>query len=141
MSAEGFTVRPKVAIGLLVLNAIAVPVFASDVRSGDWSWSIDDPEMVYAATNNSAGHMLAQFCYPASGSCIYAVGFEITCDEGKKYPALVNTDQGAQSIELVCSGELADQNILAAADFEEMDSLVRKATRIGFVIPHGKRRV
>ena len=119
-----------------------VPVFwgavasGEEFTSGDWTWSVDDPEIYYAGTQNSAGHMLAQFCEPADGSCFFAVGFETTCDEGDSYPALVNTDNGAYSIEFLCGGEIKDgSNLMLVQDFDQIDDIVRKSKRIGFALP------
>ena len=73
---------------------------AGDFTSGDWVWNVDDPEMLYAATENSAGQTLVQLCDAKDGSCFYAVGFDTSCDEGDSYPALVNADDGAHNIEV-----------------------------------------
>lgn len=126
------SIRKLVGIALLGLSSWAN---AGDNRSLDWTWNIDDHEALVASTSNDANNLLAQFCYPESGNCLYAVAFGIECEEGAKYPALVNTDDGAKSIELVCGGKFQDENFLMAGDFDEIDSLVREATRIGFVIP------
>lgn len=110
---------------------------AGDIVSKDWVWNIDDNEIPYAATTNSAGQLLGQYCYPKLGKCMYLVGFSITCEEDSNYPALVNTDKGAQSIQLICGGKLddVDQNVLMASNFDELDKIIRGASRIGFVIP------
>ncbi len=79
--------------------------------------------------------MLAQFCYLESGNCIYAVAFGISCKEDSEYPALVNTDEGAQSIKLVCGGEYDGENFMVITEFDVIDSLIRKGSRIGFVMP------
>ena len=73
---------------------------AGDFTSGDWVWNVDDPEMLYAATENSAGQTLVQLCDAKDGSCFYAVGFDTSCDEGDSYPALVNADDGAHNIDV-----------------------------------------
>ena len=109
---------------------------AEEFTSGDWTWSVDDPEIYYAGTQNSAGHMLAQFCDPTDGTCFFAVGFDTTCDEGDSYPALVNADTGAYSIKFVCGSTLDDgTNLMLVEDFDQMDGVLRKAKKIGFALP------
>ena len=122
-----------VACVLMLWGSVA---WSEDVRSGDWVWSVDDPEAYYAATENSAGQMLAQFCDTKEGSCIYVVGFDTNCDEGDAYPVLVNSDAGTASLDFLCGGDLEDGgHLMIAKDFDQLDDLIRKATRIGFALP------
>lgn len=121
---------------LLCGGLIASGAFAGEVASGDWAWNVDDPETHWAATGNDAGQMLGQFCYPEKGSCLYAVGFDTTCDEGDSYPALVNSDAGTANITLKCGGDLEDgANLMLVEDFDQLDALIRKSKRIGFALP------
>lgn len=107
-----------------------------DVAVGDWVWYTDDPTSYYAATANSAGQVLMQLCDLEDGNCVYAVGFETRCDEGDTHPALVNTDQSAASIELHCGKRLDDgSNLMLVGDFDQLDGILRKASRIGFALP------
>ena len=107
-----------------------------EFRSGDWTWSIDDPEMYYAATENSAGQVLMQLCDSEDGTCFYAVGFDTTCDEGDSYPALMNSDAGTASIELYCGSKSDDgTNLMLVKNFDQMDEFVRQAKKIGFALP------
>lgn len=122
------------ASALLFFTA-ASPAPTRDIPSGDWHWNIDDAEAVYAATTNAADNLLAQFCYPESGSCIYAVTFGLRCTKGNQYPALVNTDAGSMSIELTCGDDTGEEHLMFASDFDQMDKLVRSGQRIGIVIP------
>lgn len=126
--------RKAFGIGVLLLwGSVA---WGEEFRSGDWTWSIDDPTAFYAGTENSAGQMLAQFCDTTEGSCVYVVGFDTTCDEGDPYPALVNSDAGTASIEFLCGGELDNgSNVMLVKGFDQMDSFIRKAKRIGFALP------
>jgi len=113
----------------------SVIAVADEFPSGDWTWSVDG-EFFYAGTVNDAGQMLAQLCYPETGNCVYAVGFNTNCEKDNSYPAMVNTDEGAASIELLCGGKLDDGgNLMLPQNFEQMDTLVRKSNRIGFALP------
>ena len=121
------------AVALLLWGSVA---WGEEFTSGDWTWSIEDPEMFYAATENSAGQALMQLCDTEDGTCFYAVGFDTTCDEGDSYPALVNADTGASSIQLLCGGKFRDgTNMMLVEDFDQIDGIVRKAKRIGFALP------
>jgi len=108
---------------------------AGDHVSGDWSWNVDDPEIFVAGIENSAGHMLAQFCDPESTNCFYAVGFGLKCEPGHQYPVLVNADTGSAQLEFICGDRIGDQNVLVASDFDAMDDVVRSANKVGFAIP------
>ena len=118
------------------LGLCASVASSEEFTSGDWSWSIEDPEMFYAATENSAGQVLMQLCDTEDGTCFYAVGFNTTCDEGDSYPALVNSDAGTASIELYCGSASDDgTNLMLVKDFDQMDGFVRTAKKIGFALP------
>ena len=121
--------------GVLALM-LAGPAGAGDFKVGDWVWNVDDPEVQLAGTTNDDGHILTQLCYPESGNCIYAVGFDTNCTEGNSYPALVNADTGADSMKFVCGGELKDgTHLMVAEDFDQIDKVIRKSNRIGFALP------
>jgi hypothetical protein len=68
----------------------------------DWLWGTET-DYYYAATINDAGHLLGQYCYFKSTSCVYFVGISLTCELGSQYPSLLNSDAGAAHISLVCS--------------------------------------
>jgi hypothetical protein len=115
---------------------LAGPAGADDFKVGDWVWNIDDPEMQMAGTTNDDGHALMQFCYPESGNCLYAVGFDTQCTEGNSYPALVNADSGAAAIRFRYGGKLEDgTSLMLLEDFDQIDALIRKSNRIGFALP------
>lgn len=118
---------------------LAIPTFvtaAPEHEAGDWVYEAenDGSDVLFAATENAAGQTLLQLCYVESKTCIYAVDFEITCEEDARYPALVNTDVGAKSIVFVCS-KLQETHTLVATEFDAIDGLVRSGKRIGFAIP------
>ena len=118
---------------LLLWGSVA---WGEEFTSGDWAWSVDDPEMYYAGTENAAGQTLIQLCDPADGTCLYAVGFDTRCDKGDSYPALVNSDAGTAGIELLCGDEMDDGgHLMLVKDFDQVDSIIREATRIGFALP------
>jgi hypothetical protein len=126
------TIVVMLVLGLVISSGAR----AGDLTSGDWAWNVDDPETYYAATGNSAGQMLMQLCDINEGSCLYAVGFDTTCNEGATHPALVNTEETAASITLHCGKKLKDgTNLMFIEDFDQIDGIIRNATRIGFALP------
>jgi hypothetical protein len=122
--------------GVVLALMLSGPAGADDFKVGDWAWNIDDPEMQMAGTTNEDGHVLTQLCYPESGKCIYAVGFDTNCTEGNSYPALVNADSGAAAIQFRRGGKLEDgTSLMLVEDFDQIDALIRKSSRIGFALP------
>lgn len=128
--------RTMVRFAGIALGLWASIAASEEFPSGDWAWSIDDPDVLYAATQNSTGQALMQLCYPSEGNCLYAVGFDTRCEQGSTYPALVNTDVSATTVELFCGIELDDGgNLLFFRDFDQIDALIRQARKIGFALP------
>ena len=109
--------------------------WGEELTSGDWVWSADDPGTYYAGTEHVGSQALMQLCDTKDGACFYAVSFGTRCQKDKTYHALVNSDAGNGSFDLYCGAEVRGSNLLFVQDFEQMDALVRKATRIGFAIP------
>ena len=113
-----------------------VPISAAEIGvSKDWIWSTEEEGFYYAITMNSKEHILGQYCYLEKAVCIYMVGFNITCELGETYPAMVNSDKGAAHVMMECSHRVDGQNVMALNDFEKIDALVREANHIGFVVP------
>jgi hypothetical protein len=109
---------------------------AAERRSGDWTWNTEAADLQWAGTENGAGQELGQFCYPQDGHCIYAVSFDTTCKDGDSYPAIVNSDAGAATLNLRCGPRLDNgANLMVVEDFEQIDRIVRSGSRIGFALP------
>jgi len=122
---------------LLFLLLRSTWCLGEDIRAREWIWNVDDPDLPYAATANSAGNLLAQFCVPSDGNCFYAVSLGIDCDEGDEYTALANTKGGATTVDLVCGTEHDEEtgaHAFVFQDFGEIDDLVRTYDRIAFAV-------
>jgi len=120
----------------LACVVVAMSANAAERRARDWIWNTESPDLQWASTANDAGEALGQFCDATEGKCFYAVSFDTTCEEGASYPAIVNTDAGASAITLRCGVRLENgTNLMVASDFDQMDGLVRGATRMGFALP------
>lgn len=127
----------KILSYLLVLTSslMCSPLYAETFASKDWAWSTDGDGFYYAATANATGHILGQYCYFESGSCLYIVGIGITCEEGHEYPAVINSDASSSHVTLVCAHKYEGQNVLFIRGFDDVDRIIRAATRIGIAIP------
>ena len=106
----------------------------------DWVAVTQGDQYYYAATLNDSGSVLGQWCYFASGNCLYLIGMTSRCDGDKPYPVLANSDAGAQTLQIKCGGPFVDGNGVTRyrymfTDFDAIDSIVRKATNVGFAMP------
>ncbi len=124
----------RVYIAFLSLT-FAGHVFAETGASKDWAWNTDKQDFYFAITTNSADHVLGQYCYIAEGTCFYIVSLDIMCEHGSTYPAIVNSDRGADHVVLKCVHEYNGKNILAIYGFYKIDELVRAASHLGIAIP------
>lgn len=128
----------KTFISLIILSSclICSQSQAETFSSKDWIWNTDNNNAYYAVTVNDAGHLLGQFCYLLTGNCLYTVGMDISCEQGNEYPALINSDAGSAQVTLVCGDKVAGQtqNVMYMSPFDDVDRLIRDASRIGIAI-------
>lgn len=108
---------------------------AGPVPSKDWFYVTEGEQFHFAATVNAAQHILGQYCYLKSGECMYLVGLGITCEEGHEVPALINSNAGAVQVQLVCTGKVQGQNVLAIKPFSRIDKVVREAVYLRIAVP------
>jgi hypothetical protein len=128
---RGFTVIS------LFLTQIASGTLWADESYGSWGVGFtDDRSSLYAATVNDSGDLLGQYCEPSDGSCMWLLGLSTKCDTGHEYPILANSDTGASQLDIVCGGQLHNGTYkYAFKNFDDIDSLVKHAERIGFAMP------
>jgi len=120
----------------VILVALSGPAAAQTDNVGSWMVSTQSDTALYAVTVNDSGALLGQFCYPEQGSCMWLLGMSTGCQEGDKYPVLLNSDRGAQSVEIYCDGKLESGLYrYAFTDFDAMQNHVKDSTRIGFAVP------
>jgi len=100
-------------------------------------WFVDAGDgFVYAATINSSGSTLGQYCYNKDDTCYYLIGFDIKCTKDNKYPVLVNSDAGALYIEPICDAPIeASGNYRYFIKFDEIDKVIKTGSVIGFAFP------
>lgn len=108
---------------------------ADSYSSGDWVWTTDNPGFYLAATQDTSNHLIGQYCYIESRDCMYLVDLRVTCEIGDVYTALINSDKGAIPVTLVCSHEYEGHNVFVISPFDDIDNVVRNASRMGIVIP------
>lgn len=129
---------------LFVASAVAASPIAASAQEGrydDWVVGVsNDRSGLYAATSNDSGSAFAQAC-DTRGTCEYRLSISVRCEPGARYPVLVNAnagDAGAMMGTMICQGPNPAQTsstIYTIGPFDDLDRLVRGATRIGFAMP------
>jgi len=119
----------------VIMLSLSLPVGVFGFE--DWVPGYDKKagKFVFAATVNSAGHIFGQYCYFKDESCLYLIGIGINCEPGSEYPALINADTGSAFVRLVCFHKYESQHVLAVNSFDDIDRIVKKATRFGIAVP------
>ena len=120
-------------IVLMMSLTLSCNSFGEVGASQDWFWSTDaeDDGFHFAMTRNDSEHLLGQFCYFESESCLYLLDIDITCDNEQEYPGLINSDIGSFTVTLTCySG-----NRFIISEFDDIDRAVLESTKIGLVVP------
>lgn len=126
-------------LSVLIALALGVlpPATAADTESfGNWMvGTIEGGEGYFAATVNDSNAVLGQYCYLESGDCLWLLATHTDCEEGERYPVLVNADAGSAQLELVCR-KLGKKPRYIFTNFESIDKSVRNSGKyIGFAFP------
>lgn len=131
----------RLAAALTLLLSLALtgmsPASAADTETfGNWMvGTIEGGEGFFAATVNDSNAVLGQYCYLESGDCLWLLATSTNCDEGERYPVLVNADAGSAQLELVCR-KLGKKPRYIFTNFESIDKSVRNSGKyIGFAFP------
>ena len=91
-------------------------------------------EYVYAATVNTDGRILGQYCYFSESSCVYLVSLGITCEPGSEYPSILNSSAGVADVRLVCGHMYQGENVFFIKPFDDVDNLIKQANNVGFAV-------
>jgi hypothetical protein len=129
--------RPSFATSLIVLGAalFALRAEAQGRQFGAWAAGVlDGKEGVFAATVNDSGGVLGQYCYREAGSCLWLLANDINCEDGAKYPVLVNTDSGAANTTIRCV-KVDGKARYVFEVFDLIDDAVRSASWFGIAFP------
>lgn len=119
---------------MLVFLMIPASVFADPQVSKDWTWDLSGGEYVYAATVNTEGRILGQYCYFSDSSCVYLVSLGILCKSGSEYPSILNSNAGVTEIRLVCGHMHKNENVFFIKPFDGVDNLLKQASNVGFAV-------
>jgi hypothetical protein len=128
-------------LALLASFLIAQPLttIAADMQTyGDWHVGMQSGGLgPFASTVNDSGLVLGEYCYFKSKTCLWLVSGDSTCDDGAKYLALGNTDQGAASFTLECSGKQEENGhyVMLFQDWKSLEALMQKSSRLGLAVP------
>lgn len=118
---------------ILSLALIAANVRAAEIKPGDWIWTATPtPSGTYLAlTANPDKSILSTECSPKDLSCVYIVDLNTTCKTETYYPALLNSNLGAEPIKLRC----VDGEIMAIQDYAVIHRVVKSASNLSIAIP------
>ena len=110
-------------------------IFAEAQISKEWHWDLSSSdEYAYAATVNSDGRVLGQYCYYSDSSCVYLVRLGIICEADSEYPSILNSDAGAADVRLICGHEIDGENVFFINPFDDVDNIVLSASTVGFAV-------
>ena len=126
--------RNSIILGLCIFT-FPYFSFAEAQISKEWFWDMtSSDEYAYAATVNSDGRVLGQYCYYSESSCVYLVSLGIICADDSEYPSILNSDAGVVEVKLVCGHKNNDENVFFIKPFDDVDNLVLSASTIGFAV-------
>lgn len=129
--------RTALVAALVLTLGMEIPA-AQGQTFGNWETSTTGKNLVFALTQSDSGHVLGQWCDFTAGSCFWLLGNRTSCEEGEKYPVLVNSDSGSASLEIHCAGPLPGVPGMYRylfTDFDSIANLILKSTKIGFAMP------
>ncbi len=126
--------RPAYLALLLVLCSFSMPTMAQEFAN--WvTGAMDDNEGYFAATVNDSTSIFGQYCYTGSGQCLWLLAVNINCEDGSRYPVLINGDGGSAQMEIVCK-KLGDKPRYVFSNFDAINNSVRSSKKfIGFAFP------
>lgn len=103
---------------------------------GNWAVGrLDADEGFFAATINDSNGIFGQYCYIESDACIWLLVTDINCNEGSKYPALINADGGSEQLELICK-KLDTKPRYIFTNFDRMENIINGSkTYFGIAFP------
>ena len=111
---------------------------AQPVKVKDWVFQKTNG-MAEAWTVNDSGSQLGVVCLAASNCMAYFVSDSGTCEDGSKYPALLNSASGAFALTTVCRKIESDSGkprfVLVINELDQvLDAMIKDHT-LGIVIP------
>ena len=119
---------------LISLSSLSSPAMAQEFAN--WvTGAMDDNEGYFAATVNDSTSIFGQYCYSGSGQCLWLLAVNINCEDGSRYPVLINGDGGSAQMEIVCK-KLGDKPRYVFSNFDAINNSVKSSKKyIGFAFP------
>ncbi len=103
---------------------------------GAWLVDTTDDDAIFAATVDDNENILGQYCFIEKETCIWILGMSAACNEGEKYPVLINADTGAYQMHAYCNAQPKHKRYwYIFSEFGQIDAVVKKAMRINFSVP------
>lgn len=125
---------------LPALLAMASAAIADDERYDVGSWRITKVHGIQIAANtNESGSVVGVLCIVSREDCISYVIFSAGCDEGARYPMMINSAVGAYPIKTTCrqlpgSTDPKDK-IYVIEEFGSVKAALESGGEVGFVMP------
>jgi hypothetical protein len=120
---------------LLSCTHFSIAALAQERQFGAWQvGTMTDNEGVYAATANESGGILGEYCLTADRNCYWLLMNDAGCDDGHRYPVLVNADGGSSSLEIYCM-KLEGKPRYAFTSFDAIDRVIKSSKRLGIAFP------
>lgn len=127
--------RLWVSLVAAFLFVAGAPANAQEKRFGEWKVGVlRDSEGIYAATVNDSGGVFGEYCYPAEDACLWLLSNDIKCEDGSKYPVLINASGGAVSTTMMCKA-FNRKSVYVFTNFSEVERVLDGATWIGMAFP------
>jgi hypothetical protein len=125
----------------VVISVLLVSASNAQTRTRtfvDWTMGTQTAEEgLFAATTNDSGNILGKYCFATLDGCMYLLAMKTSCEQGNKYPVLVNANTGSQTLEVYCNGLLGRYNLYqyVFTEFDKIEDTVLRANRVGFAVP------
>lgn len=119
---------------LISLCSFSLPVMAQEFAN--WvTGTMDNNEGYFAASINDSKSIFGQYCYIESNQCLWLLAVNINCEDGNRYPVLINGDGGSAQMEMVCK-KLGDKPRYVFSNFDAINNSVKSSKKyIGFAFP------
>lgn len=111
----------------------ASPVAAQKYTLGQWEVNKDLANIQLAITRTGDYQALV-FCVISANGCEAAVNLGVQCDEGEKYPLLINSSVGAFHMNGTCE-KFGTSKVLTLDNFDSAVSAFESGGDVGFVAP------
>jgi len=121
---------------LLCVTASSLTL-ADDQYFGSWgAGELTDGAGAFAGTVNDSGALFGQFCYKRDGNCAWLLAISTSCEDGTRYPVLINGGTGSDTAQVICTGTTGDgKSRYVFSDFDTIGRAIVGAKTIGFAFP------